>query len=48
MLNKMKGYSMDNFDKWFLIIMGVVVVILLILWAVSVGVALDNLIKELM
>lgn len=39
---------MDNFDKWFLIIMGVVVVILLILWAVSVGVALDNLIKELM
>lgn len=39
---------MDNFDKWFFIIMGIVVLILFILWAVWLGVALDNLIKELM
>lgn len=38
---------MDNFDKWFTIIMASIILILFILWAIWLGIELDNMVKVL-
>lgn len=45
MLNKMKGYNMDNFDKWFLIFMVVISLLGVFLFAYWLGYSFNELIQ---